>query len=46
MYKILTALVILHDYRIIHRDLKLQNLVFEAPGFDESITIVDFGLAI
>eukprot|EP00611_Tribonema_gayanum_P017978 TRINITY_DN3099_c0_g4_i1.p1 TRINITY_DN3099_c0_g4~~TRINITY_DN3099_c0_g4_i1.p1 ORF type:complete len:393 (-),score=171.03 TRINITY_DN3099_c0_g4_i1:2243-3421(-) len=35
-----------HDHRIAHRDLKLENILYEHKGADAGIKIVDFGLGV
>ncbi|KAJ3342551.1 hypothetical protein HDU93_001938 [Gonapodya sp. JEL0774] len=42
---VLSAVAFLHDHDIVHRDLKLQNLMFKDPSADSSLCIVDFGFA-
>jgi len=41
---ILVALKYLHDKNIVHRDVKLDNLVFRSMN-DEALVLLDFGLA-
>nr|AGM32441.1 CAMK family protein kinase [Coptotermes formosanus] len=40
--QVLVALGYLHQHRVIHRDLKLQNLLFDA---DRNVKVADFGLS-
>lgn len=35
----------MHSHNIVHRDLKLENLVLRAPDDLSTVAIVDFGLA-
>jgi len=42
--QIVSALTYLHDLKIIHRDLKLENVVF-TNGKQQEIKLVDFGLS-
>jgi serine/threonine protein kinase len=42
---ILNALTFMHSRNIVHRDLKLQNILFQEPGNLDTIKICDFGLA-
>ena len=42
---LLDAVAHMHAHGIVHRDLKLENLVFGRAGDLSTITIVDFGLA-
>jgi serine/threonine protein kinase len=42
---VITALVYLHDLNIIHRDLKLENILFKDHEHNTGIKLVDFGLA-
>ena len=45
MHALLDALAFMHTRGVIHRDLKLENLVLANPGDIGSVTILDFGLA-
>lgn len=35
----------LHDQNIVHRDLKLENFVFEDDSMDSELKLIDFGLS-
>lgn len=42
---ILSGLAAIHDARIVHRDLKSDNVMLEQRGREQRVTIIDFGLA-
>jgi len=42
---VLSAIDFMHDRDVVHRDLKLQNMMFRKKGDFRSLKIVDFGLA-
>ena len=44
-YNILTALVALDKIGIIHRDLKLENVLLIENGCNNKIKLIDFGLS-
>ena len=44
MKQILSALCYMHSLNIVHRDLKLENMLIEKPGSSQ-IKIADFGIA-
>ena len=45
MSNMLDAIAFMHARGVVHRDLKLENLVLARPGDLDSVTLVDFGLA-
>jgi calcium-dependent protein kinase len=48
IYKILSAVAYLHAHNVVHRDLKLENIMFDknpTNSQDAEIKIIDFGLA-
>ena len=45
MSNMLDAIAFMHARGVVHRDLKLENLVLARPDNLESVTLVDFGLA-
>ena len=45
MSEIFKAIGYLHENKICHRDLKLENFLFDHAGVDAHIKLIDFGLA-
>jgi serine/threonine protein kinase len=45
MSNMLDAIAFMHARGVVHRDLKLENLVLSRPNDLSSVTLVDFGLA-
>eukprot|EP01029_Cantina_marsupialis_P021460 TRINITY_DN5140_c0_g1_i1.p1 TRINITY_DN5140_c0_g1~~TRINITY_DN5140_c0_g1_i1.p1 ORF type:complete len:671 (-),score=160.88 TRINITY_DN5140_c0_g1_i1:488-2500(-) len=45
MRKMVSAVSYCHAHGITHRDLKLENFVFDRPGDDSEIKLIDFGLS-
>lgn len=45
MFRVFTALAALESKGVVHRDLKLENLVLEYPTDPSSVKLIDFGLA-
>lgn len=43
--QITTAVAYLHSKGIVHRDLKLENFLFESTANDSQLKIIDFGLS-
>jgi len=43
--KLLSATHYLHEKRIVHRDLKFENIMFENAGENAEVKLIDFGLA-
>ena len=46
MHEILVALAYLHEKGIIHRDLKPENIMFDKPGSEGRLKIIDFGVSV
>eukprot|EP00903_Cladosiphon_okamuranus_P005793 g5740.t1 len=44
--KILNAVRYCHKQQVVHRDIKLENLLWEHPGDDAEPQLVDFGLGV
>ena len=43
--KMLSAVTYLHQHGVVHRDLKLDNFVYEDRGDDAELKMIDFGYA-
>jgi len=41
----LSAIIYLHENNIMHRDLKLENFLFDSKSSDASLKLIDFGLS-
>ncbi|KAJ1630386.1 kinase-like domain-containing protein [Pavlovales sp. CCMP2436] len=44
-FKLLNAVLYLHDKHIVHRDLKPENILLSSPRPDAELKITDFGLS-
>ncbi|CAM9795306.1 unnamed protein product [Chrysoparadoxa australica] len=45
MRKLLSAVGYMHEHNVVHRDLKLENVMFESREPDADIKCIDFGLS-
>ena len=45
MFKMVAAIAYCHYMGISHRDLKLENFIFESKDVDSNIKLIDFGLS-
>ena len=45
IFKILSAIQYLHDNKIVHRDIKAENIILESTEPDAEVKIIDFGLS-
>ena len=43
---ILSAIKYMHSLDVVHRDLKARNMVFDKPGMDGTLQLIDFGESI
>jgi calcium-dependent protein kinase len=43
--QILRALAYMHRRRVVHRNLKLENILYESKKTDATIRLIDFGLS-
>ncbi len=46
MHKMLSAVHYCHQHGIMHRDLKLENFVFDTEAPDAELKLIDFGMAV
>jgi calcium-dependent protein kinase len=42
-YQMLQAVQYLHSHNIVHRDLKLQNWLYDTEGPNAKLKLIDFG---
>lgn len=45
LHQIAQGVKYMHDHNIVHRDLKLENLMFDEPGNIRKLKIIDFGFS-
>jgi len=45
IYTVLNAVAHCHAHNVVHRDLKLENILFETEGRESGIKLIDFGLS-
>jgi len=45
IYKILNAIVYCHSRSIVHRDIKTENILFDAVEGDAEVKLIDFGMS-
>eukprot|EP00598_Pedospumella_elongata_P012898 CAMPEP_0185012430 /NCGR_PEP_ID=MMETSP1098-20130426/98298_1 /TAXON_ID=89044 /ORGANISM="Spumella elongata, Strain CCAP 955/1" /LENGTH=521 /DNA_ID=CAMNT_0027541493 /DNA_START=222 /DNA_END=1787 /DNA_ORIENTATION=+ len=45
IHSILTAVAYCHANNVVHRDLKLENILFESDHRDSELKLIDFGLS-
>jgi len=45
IHSILTAVAYCHANNVVHRDLKLENILFESDRRDSELKLIDFGLS-
>jgi calcium-dependent protein kinase len=45
IFKVMSAVLYLHDNKITHRDIKPENILFESMDDDAEIKLIDFGLS-
>jgi len=43
--KILSSIIYCHHHGVVHRDIKLDNLIYENEGEDAELKLIDFGFA-
>jgi len=43
--KILSSIIYCHHHGVVHRDIKLDNFIYEHEGEDAELKIIDFGFA-
>jgi len=43
--QIVSAIKYMHDGRVVHRDIKFENIMFESKSPDAAVKLIDFGLS-
>ena len=43
--KIISAIIYCHHHGVVHRDIKLDNFIYEHEGEDSELKLIDFGFA-
>lgn len=46
MRQMVSATLHCHEHGVVHRDIKLENFVFERAGDDAALKLIDFGLSV
>ena len=44
-YQVISALMHCHSHNILHRDIKLENLLLQDPSEESPLIVIDFGLS-
>ena len=45
MTKLLSAIAYMHSSKVVHRDIKCENVMFESGNSDSEVKVIDFGLS-
>jgi len=45
MSQVLSAVAFCHQHKVVHRDIKLENVLYETDAVDAPVKLIDFGLS-